>query len=455
MYDFLGNLDCCQPAPFLVPCTDDPRNAIASGWMHIWHKPRPQKRRADLLDAGVAGMLLGLLAGCASPGPPLAPSLKLPEVVTAGGLAATRVGDEVRLRWTTSTRTTDKLLIVGPVVAVICRETEAGGAPAPAPAKGSAKATVTAPCAAAARLPVKPGESAETADVLPAVLTTGPAGLLAYRVELLNSAGRTAGPSPTAFAASGQAPEPVKDLAGEPTKAGVVLHWRLGAGNGEQGTANREQGTEAIELDRTTLDPTPGKGAESKGGLSGLPGAAKEPVEARFRAGDSGGADAGGTIDRTAEIGHSYRYTAQRVRSVVVGGRTLEMRSEDSAEVSVAVRDVFLPDAPTGLVAAPGFAAEGVENPSSVGHRAIDLAIDLSWEPNVEPRIAGYRVYRREESDGSGEWRLVTPDLVTTAAYRDLKAAAGHRYRYRVTAVDTAGHESPPSAEVVETSAGE
>ena len=386
MYDFLGNLDCCQPAPFLVPCTDDPRNAIASGWMHIWHKPRPQKRRADLLDAGVAGMLLGLLAGCASPGPPLAPSLKLPEVVVAGGLTATRVGDEVRLRWTTPTRTTDKLLIVGPVVAVICRETVAGAVPAPAPARGPAKGAVTLPCSAVSRLPVKPGELAETADVLPAALAAGPAGLLAYRVELLNSVGRTAGPSPAAFAASGQAPEPVKDLAGEPTKAGVALHWRLraddkepGTGNREQGTGNSGQGMKWVELDRTTLDPAPGASAQPKGGLSGLPGAAKEPVEARFRTGaasvaDSGATDAGGTIDRTAEIGHSYRYTAQRVRSVVAGGQALEMRGAVSAEVTVAVRDVFPPDAPTGLIAVPGFAAEAVENPTSqsrgVGHPA-------------------------------------------------------------------------------------
>ena len=76
--------------------------------------------------------------------------------------------------------------------------------------------------------------------------------------------------------------------------------------------------------------------------------------------------------------------------------------------------------------------------------------IELSWEPDVEARVAGYRVYRRELSaDRSGDW--VRIGLVTMAAYRDLTVVAGHRYAYRVTAVSTAGNESGPSGEAVET----
>ena len=43
----------------------------------------------------------------------------------------------------------------------------------------------------------------------------------------------------------------------------------------------------------------------------------------------------------------------------------------------------------------------------------------------------------------------ITP--VVGPAYRDQTAMAGHRYAYRVTAVDTAGNESAPSADVQET----
>jgi fibronectin type 3 domain-containing protein len=66
--------------------------------------------------------------------------------------------------------------------------------------------------------------------------------------------------------------------------------------------------------------------------------------------------------------------------------------------------------------------------------------------------VAGYRVYRRETgANNSGVWARLGSQLVTTAAYRDLTVGAGHRYAYRVTAVSTAGNESAPSIEAVET----
>jgi len=144
-------------------------------------------------------------------------------------------------------------------------------------------------------------------------------------------------------------------------------------------------------------------------------------------------------IDRTAEIGRTYRYTAERVRTVTVGGQTLELRGAPSATVTVDVRDVFPPEAPEGLVAVPGFTGEG-RKPT----------LDLSWEPDLEPHIAGYRVYRRAAPDGSS-WERLNGELVTAPAYRDLSVAAGQQYAYRVTAVSDAEVESGPGAEVVET----
>jgi fibronectin type 3 domain-containing protein len=106
------------------------------------------------------------------------------------------------------------------------------------------------------------------------------------------------------------------------------------------------------------------------------------------------------------------------------------------------VRDVFPPETPKGLVAVPGMAGDAA---------TIAPTIELSWDPDVEPRLAGYRVYRGEE--GSPGWVRVGPALVTEAAYRDLKVTPGRKYSYRVTAVSTAGKESAPSAEVTETAA--
>jgi len=415
---------------------------LASGWMQILQNIRSRGTRFDVFKAPTARTVaiaftfsLVVLTGCASPGPPLPPSLKLPAVVT--DLSAARVGDEVRLRWTTPARTTDKVDVKGEITAEICREV---GAPT-ARATGSAQA-----CSVVERVTVKPGAS-EAVDGLPSALSSGSPQLLAYRVQLRNAVGRTAGPSAAVFAASGAAPGPVEGLKVSATKGGAVLEWRLVSPGGEAG--------DAVELDRTTVQgagvPTatveaPGKTSAGAEGKSGSPGKPKEPVEVRFRAGGGAGqnaGDPGGTIDRTAVTGDRYLYTAQRVRVVVLGGHTLEVRSAASGGVAVAMLDVFPPNAPGGLVASPGFVGD-------VAGSAQRPAIDLSWEPGIEARIAGYRVYRRE-MDGGGAWGRLDSALVAVPGYRDTTVEAGRRYGYRVTAVDEAGNESGPSGEIVET----
>ncbi len=399
-------------------------------------RPEDCVRRTATLGAALA---MVLLSGCASPGPPQPPSLKLPEVVS--GLTASRVGDEVRLQWTTPSRTTDKLLITGPIVAEICRTTPAVASLLPTGAKPAAQMqTLCSPVVV--RVKVTPGAS-QAVDTLPAELTSAPARLLAYRVQLRNAAGRTAGPSPAVFAASGPAPQAVDELRGRATKAGVVLEWKAVSGEAE-----------TVELDRNIVQsPTATAAATStttatKADLStehegALPGTTKEPSESRLRAG--GAVDLGGTVDRTAQIGRAYRYTAQRVRSVQLAGQRLDVRSLPSSVVTVEIKDVFAPDAPKGLVAVPGFA--GTANDSTQ-----QPTIDLSWEPDMEPRVAGYRVYRQElEGDATSAWQQLDSELVPSVAYRDLSVVAGRRYAYRVAAVSDAGIESTRSDEVVET----
>ena len=374
-------------------------DAIAFGWMHIWENRvgcGGRRRRLAPRTGAIAAAVVLLLAGCASPGPPLPPSLKLPAVAT--DLTAKRVGDQVLLHWTTPTRTTDKLLIRGTVTAEICRATGAGGAQAQAGTARRPEKAAASECAVVLRETVTPGAS-DAVDPLPEALTSGPVRLLEYRVQLKNAAGRTAGPSPAAVAAAGAAPGMVEELSATAAKQGVVLEWRA-----TQGTGNREQrteGTEAVELERTTVSVS-GAPAAAPQRRDALPGAGKAPAESRFRAGDAAGAmDAGGTVDRTAEIGATYRYTGQRVRSAAVGGQTLELRSATSAAATVEVRDVFPPEAPAGLVAAPGFVYPSDQRSpgtpgvaGEAGKPAIAPAIDLSWDPNPEPRVAGYRVYR-------------------------------------------------------------
>jgi hypothetical protein len=291
---------------------------------------------------------------------------------------------------------------------------------------------------------VTPGAS-EAVDALPAELTAAPARLLAYRVQLRNAAGRTAGASSAVFAASGPAPQAVEDLRGNATKAGVVLEWKTATGEAETVDLDRNIIQSPTAATSATTATTAGSSTERKGAL---PGTTKEPTESRFR---SGGelVDAGGTIDRTAQIGRSYRYTAQRVRSVELGGQKLELRGVASAEVTVAMKDVFPPEVPVGLVAVPGFAGEAAVQ---VGEQAQRAVIDLSWEPNLESRVTGYRVYRRDlDGEAASAWQPLGTQLVPMASYRDQTVVAGRRYGYRVTAVSNAGNESAPSDEVVET----
>jgi hypothetical protein len=126
-----------------------------------------------------------------------------------------------------------------------------------------------------------------------------------------------------------------------------------------------------------------------------------------------------------------------------VGGQTLQVRSLPSAEATVAVNNVFPPEPPVALVAVPGFAGEA---------EAQRPTIDLSWDPDMEPRLAGYRVYRRDlDGAAPAAWKLLGTELVRTASYRDLAVAADKRYAYRVTAVDDAGNESAASGDVMET----
>jgi hypothetical protein len=71
----------------------------------------------------------------------------------------------------------------------------------------------------------------------------------------------------------------------------------------------------------------------------------------------------------------------------------------------------------------------------------------LAWDPNTDPDLAGYKVYRSEQSG------VFTPpsrnsSLLTTTSFTDTTVQNGHTYYYAVTAVSTSGLESVYSAQV-------
>lgn len=350
--------------------------------------------------------LAASLSGCASPGPARPPSLHLPKLVT--DLTAARTGNEVALHWTTPGKTTDGLKIQPPLTAEICRQLAAH----------------SAHCTPVKRIPVQPGLT-DTSDALPGSLTTGPATLLTYRVQILNANGRSAGPSTPAFAVAGAAPPAIEHLRVTPIRNGAMIEWQS------------EPTPAFIDLDRTLVQTTAPKKAATKqpGQLNTSP-----PTEIHLQAGrqsaNAESVDPGGTIDPIAQRGETYRYTAQRVHSLTLNGHVLEIRSAASPTVTTLMRDTFPPATPNGLEAVPGTGS-----------------IDLSWEPNTESDLAGYLVYRQPVvADGtlSGAPSRLTPAPIPAPAFSDLTAAPGQTYSYRVVAIDSSGNQSQPSAEARE-----
>jgi hypothetical protein len=77
--------------------------------------------------------------------------------------------------------------------------------------------------------------------------------------------------------------------------------------------------------------------------------------------------------------------------------------------------------------------------------------INLIWEANSEPDLAGYLVLR---GDAPGDTlQAITKEPVTTNTFRDETVTPGNRYVYAIVAVDRAVPQnvSPQSNRVEET----
>jgi len=388
--------------------------------MSTIHKIQWAVLPAALTAALAAGLAAALtLAGCGTPAAPQPPSLNLPDRVT--DLSAVRAGNQVSLTWTMPRKNTDKLLLKGNVAVRVCRREGTGGCDA-----------------AGVELFLAPGAAGAFTETLPATLTTGPPRPLDYFVELRNRHGRSAGLSNPAQVLAGQAPPPVIGLTAEVRKPGVVLRWTaLGAA--------RESSTTEIRLHRQLLTPPAAKPH------TGLLAPQPEPLGENLLVASCAPEERAGScraLDRSIRFGQSYEYRAQRVARVTVNGKTLELDGEFSAPVRVEARDIFPPAVPTGLVAVASTGENAAGPPAQNG--ANEAAIDLSWQPVADANLAGYIVYRRE-GEGRPAWQRISPaEPLVPPAFHDSRVQPGHSYRYAVSAIGQNGHESPRSAEAVE-----
>ena len=116
-----------------------------------------------------------------------------------------------------------------------------------------------------------------------------------------------------------------------------------------------------------------------------------------------------------------------------VGDATVE--SEPSTPLCVTPKDIFAPAAPKGLAIV-----------------AMDGAVmNLIWDANTEPDLAGYVVLRGEAPGDT--LQPLTPQPIHETRYTDATVKPGVRYVYAIVAVDRAAppNRSAPSARVEET----
>ncbi|HVJ04545.1 MAG TPA: hypothetical protein VM578_02605 [Candidatus Saccharimonadales bacterium] len=339
---------------------------------------------------------LALAAGCASPGAPQPPSLRLP--VAVDNLSAARKGGRVILTWSPPTETTDHQPMRWATTTRICRVVnrfpinECGE---PVKEINTSELVSVAPGAK------RPTVSFE--DVLPSELM-GTQNQATYAVVVLNKRGRSAGLSNQVRAPLVQTAPPPEKLRATLDAKGPLLEWDvLSAPLNPSGIAYR------LRIYRRATGKTDFALATELPYHSG-------PGEAR---------------DSNFDWEQEYDYKITSVTVLAVAGRpAMEVEGDDSVPVHLIVHDVFPPLVPSGLQAVF----------SSVGQKPF---IDLTWAPNTESDLAGFVVYRRTAASA---FAAVSGSIIKAPAWRDNDVHAGQKYYYAVAAIDLRGNQSAKSA---------
>ena len=350
------------------------------------------------------GALIGL-TGCASIGPPLAPSLELPKPPT--DLRAVRKGDKVTLTWTIPMRTMDRQSVRYLGKTRICRSVEATLARC-----DDAVAEISPPADFASEKGSGGRKLAGSyVDTLPVELRLRDVfGSATYAVEVLNRDGRGAGLSNQVHVPVADALPAPTDFSARVTAQGVELTW-MGV---------------LLSL------PAPNPVRRSYRVYRRAEGSQQEILVGEREAGAERNLS---LVDQSFEWEKTYYYRADTLTAITEAGKPeIWIDGDDTPEVRVFADDVFPPAVPSGLQAV--FSGPGQE-----------LFVDLIWAPVTDADLDGYNVYRHQE--GAAPVKL-NSEPVKMPAFRDAHVAAGKTYFYSVSAVDFRRNESARSEEASE-----
>lgn len=353
-----------------------------------------------------------LTAGCGAPGEPQPPTPPIPQAVA--DLTAKQAGDGVLLTFTMPGKTTlgDRLQQV-PTFEVLRGALRPDGLPDPK----SFRVVDTVPGALVARYSQR-GQVQFIDPVAPTDPQLLSGQLFVYRVRTLFSAKH---PSPESKEVTLQlypVAQRLSALDSTVTEQGIELKWLVPA---HTSTGEPLPGVQEYHVYRGELDPATAIVA------------AGDPLQAKWTSPlvPLGATNTPDYRDSGFDYGKTYAYLVRSVIASPAGA----LESSDSPLAIVTPKDTFPPAAPQNVVAA----VQPAPAPGTV-------AVELSWSINVEPDLAGYRVYRSQQEGERGS--LLTSELLPSPAYRDNSVQSGQRYWYTVTAVDRSGNESALSLAV-------
>lgn len=359
-----------------------------------------------------AGGTAFLLEGCASPGEPIERKPLTAEAV--GDLSAQQVGNAVALSFTVPEQTPDRRPLGQPLAVEIFRDFVPASVSNPRP---PTTLLVTIPPAMTSNYEMQ-GRFHYTDELTAQDFSAHPDSVAIYDVRTRASSKKNSAASNVTTVQIYPLPDAIADLKIEVTHSGIQLTWTTP-------TKTPVGAAPPITGYRVYRALVPANGTTQKSATNTSSPGANTPLTEITET------QSPEYLDSQIQFGNSYLYAVRSVASVE--GELRE--SGDSNRVTVVARDSFPPAPPEGLLVVP-VPVQG-DQPSY---------LELSWNISLETDLAGYNVYRSDQSGVQGT--RINPELLPTPAFRDMNAVPGHTYFYSVTGVDRFGNESAPGAQV-------